>query len=102
MHVYSVYVCRQRELYDSVCVGGGLVEDKVEHGVSSLGMCVCWGYPAAESPSPSSEFKLLCCFLKSLVFVVCVCGLVEDRVFLSEVSVRSSARSHWQRTAMLN
>lgn len=32
----------------------------------------------------------------------CACGLVENRVFPSEVSVRGSARSHWQSTAMLN
>ena len=33
---------------------------------------------------------------------VCVCGLVKNRVFPSEVSVRGSARSHWQSSAMLN
>lgn len=63
------------------------------------GASVCSGL--TEAPSQSSSFRLSltsdCC-----VFVVCVCGLVENRVFPSEVSVRGSARSHWQSTAMLN
>lgn len=47
--MYIVYMCVDRESCMILC--GGLVEDKVEQGVSSLGMCacvcVCWGHPAA-------------------------------------------------------
>lgn len=75
----------------------------VEQGGGSVFMCVYDTSAKAQRRLSVLHY----CFLHSKLTLsdlcfCCVCGLLENRVFPSEVSVRGSARSHWQSTTMLN